>query len=337
MAGDRPIDRFRDGAFQMDVGDADDQSGVRGLVEVGGRLLVVKEKGIYVVIQPDDVDPQRTNPALPRAQRRELNYGSDDPYVGRVLLTAVELFKKDRVVSECKPEAAVELAFELLKDLIAMREMYQDLDRVQLLAESKMSNDSSGTGNIVLPSIPDIQARVELFLLKARHAVGVLNDIAVLFFGDKIKKKKWLEALLEVVAKREGDKNPFATFLSNNGWVLLRVMAMRNAIEHPKPTHKVVVRNFEHGQGHGISSPTVEVLHPELPHPPVPAVMLMSEIAERLSVIAEVFFANFSQMHPAPGPGLTVFVHEVPVAQRRYPTVRYRYVAQMGDQIVPFG
>ena len=195
MAGGRKVDQFRDGAFSFEIGDADDPSGITGMLVLDDKLHVVKEKGIYVVILPDDIDPGRTKPSLPRAQRRELNYGSNDPYVGRVLLTASELFKKDRLPPECNPEKALNLTYGLLKDLIAMREMYESLDRAQKSAEDNSQSEPDSRGNVVLPSVPDIQERVDLYLLKARHGVRKLNDLSALFFGNAVKKGKWLEKL----------------------------------------------------------------------------------------------------------------------------------------------
>jgi hypothetical protein len=254
-----------------------------------------------------------------------------------LLLTANGLFREGFLPQQIDYAGALVLAFDCLKDLIAMREMCLNLVAAQKTAEDIAKTQIPKRGAYALPSIPDIVERVEVFLLKAKHAVGTMNDLSILFFGNAVKKKKWVEALLGEIVRRVGDDDPFAKFLRNEGGAILMLTAMRNAVEHPQPTHRIVVCNYTMRVDMTIAPPSVELVHPETPHAPVPAVLLMQDATDRLSVIAEVLIANCAAIYEHPSIGAAVFVHEIPSERRRFPTVRYGYAIQIGDTVVPFG
>lgn len=55
----RPIDKLRNGAGSFDLTTSDDHSEITGLMKIGGRLLIVRGKGIYEIKLADQVDPER--------------------------------------------------------------------------------------------------------------------------------------------------------------------------------------------------------------------------------------------------------------------------------------
>jgi hypothetical protein len=61
------------------------------MITVSDRLLVVKEKGIYEIKPADKIDPDRKNIQVPNTAQRVLPYGSNEPWVGAVLVTGNEL------------------------------------------------------------------------------------------------------------------------------------------------------------------------------------------------------------------------------------------------------
>jgi hypothetical protein len=95
MTKKRPIERLRDGAVSLEVKTPDDDSAITGMITFGDRLLVVKEKGIYEIKLADQIDPERKNIQVPNTVQRVLPYGSNEPWVGAVLLTGHELLKKE--------------------------------------------------------------------------------------------------------------------------------------------------------------------------------------------------------------------------------------------------
>src|SRR5712692_9042279 len=120
----RPIDRQRESALSLEIGTEDENSGISDFYKIGERrLLIVKAKSIYEVTLPDQIDPKRTNPNLKPLQQRVLDYGSEDDFVCRVLLTAKALFREHLFRPQVNQVQALALAFDGLKDVIAMHQL----------------------------------------------------------------------------------------------------------------------------------------------------------------------------------------------------------------------
>jgi len=92
IKGRRLIDRLRDSAGSMQVGEPKDGQ-VSLMINMGSALHVVMEHAIYAVQLADQVDPERTNAAVPNTQQRILSIGTRDPEVARIFLTAHAMFK----------------------------------------------------------------------------------------------------------------------------------------------------------------------------------------------------------------------------------------------------
>lgn len=107
----RPIDLSREAAAFMQVGDASDASGIREMMAVDGRMLIVKEGGIWQVQLADDIDPERVNPSIPNAQQKMLSVGTRDAIVCQTLLQAKVLLRKDLLGESCDPESLESTAY----------------------------------------------------------------------------------------------------------------------------------------------------------------------------------------------------------------------------------
>jgi hypothetical protein len=84
----RPIDRVRESALSMQIGGPADGA-ISVMIDMGMALYVVKEHAIYAVQLADQVDPGRTNVAVPNTQQRLLSIGTHDPAFARIFLTCV--------------------------------------------------------------------------------------------------------------------------------------------------------------------------------------------------------------------------------------------------------
>jgi hypothetical protein len=336
MDGKRPIDRVRDGAGQFEVGTPDDQSGVRGMHEVGGKLIAVKEKGIYEITFPDTIDPKRTNIHLPPAQRRIVKCGSDDEIVGRVFLTAVGLFQK-KFLPDVDAEQAQVLALDCLTDMVAMRDALVALTAEQKRQEENFDPILGTKGALVLPSIPDIKVRVDGFLQKAKHAINNLGHIVKLFVGETVETK-WLDSLLEQMERRFGTDHPFVKFLSGACPLLLMVWNARNVVEHPNDKNRhLEVHDYTLNANGEITPPTLALVHERSPIPQVAVSELMQHVVGQMGQIIEALYAYLVSLRLRSISGFQMEVRELPKGRGQYPTVRYGFAVQMGDEVVPFG
>lgn len=335
MAKKRRIDRIRESAGSIEIDAADDHSGITGFVNFGDKLHVVKKKGIYQISFPDDIDPDRTNPDLKPTYQRVLSYGSDNLYVAQVLLTAQNLFHKNNLPANIDTDELLELAFDCLKNLVAMDEMVGDLEKAQKRAEKDFRKQKKNKGSLSVPSITDLKARVDTYSQKSNQVVSSLHKIVKLFYG-RIIKKPWIESLSSVVEKRFGIESPFTIFLRTASPVLQLVIHVRNLIEHPNVKQRVIVSDYTIGADGKISIPVVEVIHKKTPRPPIAITLFMRDVADHLATIFEIMTVNLCATHIRADSVFPVFVAEIPEKQRRHSNVRFGYAVQFGDSVVPF-
>jgi hypothetical protein len=261
MPEKRPIDRKRDAGGMMEVGTADDQSRVTAILPIGKRLYAVKERGIYEIKLADQVDPERTNIEIPHTQQRVLEYGSDNPLVGRTLLTAKELFNPSYLRDGMDLGEALRLSFEVLKDLAAMRDVATALEEAQQAAIVFFEGAPGKEGSVALPAVGNIDARCKDFIQKADHSLQSLLLIVRVFYG-KDAGRQWFEGFPNLVSKRYGDGDPFSKFLVAALPFLKFMRTARNCIEHPKDTEKVLTQDFSFRADGALLAPTIVVIHP---------------------------------------------------------------------------
>jgi hypothetical protein len=337
MSEKRPIDRQRDSGLSLQIGAEDETSAISDFYKIGEkRLLIVKAKGIYEVILPDQIDPKRTNPRLTPLQQRVLDYGSDDDFVCRILLTAKALFRENFFEPQFDYVEAFALAFDGLKDIIAMHQLRLDLEKAQDEAWERFQHQQRPDGSIRMPSIPDMEARCEMYMQKANHVVICLEEIAKLFYRDQLRSK-WITALTRLVSERYGSQNPFVDFMERASRFLLFINNTRNSVEHPRPDSRMKVTDYSMNEDGAIVVPTVEVLHPEMPLPLNAVTLFMIHITEGLVTTFEEMMAHLSANNVRQFSGMSVGLEEVPMERRANKKVRFGYVTSMGGSFVPFG
>ena len=328
MPGRRPIDTVRDSGGHLKIGPPGNDSPITAMCEIGGFLCAVKTDGIYELKLPDQVDPHRTNPALPKSQRQVLAYGSDCEIVVRTLLTANALFKPEYLGSAFDRKQALDLAFSALRDLISMHEMATSLEAAQ--AEAKAHMTESGT--LFIPSVPDIIGRCEAFIQKAHHAYLDLLKIAELFYGDLGKRQ--VDRLVEVVHASHGEDTGLVRLLRRVSPFLHFIRRTRHCVEHAKEDQRIVVLDFTLCADGMIIPPTIEVVDKEKPHHRIDVLVFMKGVTDRLSQIFEVMIASLCGHNTQALGGLPIVVMELPADQRSASHVRFSYGLQDGSRIV---
>src|SRR5208282_1577821 len=72
----------------------DDGSAIREAIPLGDRLLMISDKCTYAIKVADQIDPARTNPALPHnVQQKLFDYSANSELVCRSFLQAWRLFR----------------------------------------------------------------------------------------------------------------------------------------------------------------------------------------------------------------------------------------------------
>jgi hypothetical protein len=332
----RPIDVLRNSGKSITIQDDSDPSAITDMIPVGGRLALIKAHSIHAIQLADQIDPDRTNAAIPDTQQRILFVGAEDPIVARTLLTARTLFKKSLIGPSFDEAKGLTLAFELLKDIDSLNKMRDDLDVAQNRAEGSFNMLQGEQRSLCLPSIVNIKERVDAFAQKAGHVVNTLEDIAKLFYGEKLAKK-WVDSLVVIFERQHGSNAEHLEFLKSIRDFLLLVLGFRNMIEHPLPERHVTVLDYRLLPNGTIDRPSIQIMKPGEKVASAPVVMLIEHWTEQLVIAAEGLMALLCGVAVQSFAGVPVSVVELPVDQRPNKHQRMFYGCFYGQRIIRFG
>jgi len=331
---DRPIDKIRNSGVTMSL--PPDTGDITDMGEINGALHMIGGSAIYRVQLADEIDPQRTNIAIPNTHQKVLSYGTEFPYVRQTLMTARRLFSNNVLGPAFDYKTGINLSFEALQDLASMHDIRRDLRaRFDKIVED-LKNPAVGRRSITVPSMGDVRGETNAFLQKADHVAVALFNITKLFYGDEIGPR-WFSSLHKLASEKYGDNDLFTEFLKAALPFLQFVRNARNAVEHPDQTKTVKATDISLQPSGELNPPSIAVIHPETPQSPVPLLALMEHIADQLATVFEVMLAHLCGANVLPFAGMPLGIIEYNENQQRAFKCRYGYASRMGDQIVPFG
>lgn len=329
MTKKRPIDRKRDAACSVIVGTADDTSPITAMIEVNGILHVVKAAGIYRMVMADDIDPDRTNIDIPHAQQRVIAYGSDTDFVCRIFLTAHTLLRSF-MPEGIDTKAGLAHSLDILKEIASMHDVARRIQASQDDALSKLQANQRHSESFALPTAGDLETGAKTFLQRAAHALGLMLDLARVFFPN-CPKKGFFEPVRDAAAEKFGPEDMLVQLLSDLMGFTQYIRDARNCVEHPKAAERVVVCDFSLRPDLSILPPSIEVIHPNSPQPPMAILSYMTQVREQITDLTEVLLALLCSRHmQAPG-AFPIQVLEIPEDSRQFKEQRFGYGAYTED------
>lgn len=331
----RPIDRIRDGAGLIDIKTEDDNSDITGMIPVGDNLLVVKEKGIYAFKFADQIDPDRKNINTPNAIQKVLPYGSNEPWVGAVVLTGNELLKKEILKENIDTALAMSLIIEIAQNISSAIEIMEGLGYSQKIELDKYDLKIKKDRSVILPSLRGVSNKCKEFLQKSDHTLDALFKLVKIFFPN-VGKGGW-DSLKKEVDKEKSSIDNFPVVLSQLMNFLQFVRNARNCVEHPRNGHKLIVTDFSIDANNNLVTPLIEIKHPKTPQPPVPIVGFMNEVINNMVEVVELMLAFLCNRNIRPIQGFPVSVYEFPEDKRRAKHVKYGYGVATKESIIRFG
>jgi hypothetical protein len=330
----RPIDKIRKSGGKITL--PPDTGGIADMGEINGALHMIGGSAIYRVQLADEIDPQRTNIAIPDTHQKVLSYGTEFPYVRQTLMVARRLFSNNLLGTAFDYKTGINLSFEALQDLAAMHDIRKDLcARFDKIVED-LKNSAVQQRSMTVPSMGDVRGETKAFLQKADHVAVALFNIAKLFYGDEIGPR-WFASLHKLASEKYGDNDGFTEFLKAALPFLQFVRNARNAVEHPDQTKSVKVTDILLLQSGELNPPSIEVIHQETPQPSVPLLIIMGYIADQLATVFEVMLAHLCGANIKHSVGMPLGVIEYNENYQKAFKCRYGYASRMGNQIVPFG
>ncbi len=328
----RKIDRLRDGAGSMDLNFPDDTSEITGMLSLDDQLLIVKRKGIYQVKMADQIDPDRTNIELPNTVQRLTSFGSDEEFIGKVLLTSHGLLMKGHLASHINSNSVMLHIAEIIKNIAEMRVLSDRFGIEQDRAIEKFEGKIGQNRALILPSMVNVEIRVREFFQKADHALQKLFDVVKLFYLD-VDRGGW-KALKKRV-EGEASIDNFVEYLNNIIPLLARVRNARNAIEHERPDMKLIATDFSINSGNQLVPPIVELIHPKTPIDKLLIKEFMGSALLDIVEIVELMIVFLCARHIDNSGNLEISVIEIPEERRINSNIKYEFGVMIGGQLVP--
>nr|WP_246707650.1 hypothetical protein [Ensifer oleiphilus] len=319
----------------MTIGD-DSDGAIVSMATIAGRLYGIKERAIYVIALADDIDPERTREDIPNTTQKIFDVGSKDEIVIRLLLTAIELFKKDRLSDSVYFEKALAIVVEIQKDLAAASLIVDEAEA--FLAKARESQLHPKGNAVSLPSFPALHSQTKSFIQKLDHATQNIFNLCCVFYDQGVLRKagKWLDGLANHLSKTLEPNEDFARFATELATFGKIVRNTRHCIEHPKANQRIDLHDYRITATRSLAEPTISVIHDETPVDPTPIAEFMRYFYEQALTGAELLMAFLAGYHVAEFGQFPIGVGEVPENQRSN-GVRFGYLINFGGTVHRLG
>ena len=332
----RPIDKLRDSAGAFDINTPGDETAISGMMSIGDeRLLIIKGKGIYEIKLADQIDPKRTNINTPSTIQKVLSYGSDDSWVGSVLLTANELLKKSIIGEQVDCDKILNMVLLISQDIAGALEVSESYSKKEQRALNSFDYKIRADRSVILPSINDVSSMCKGFLQKSDHALRELFDIVKLFHS-VVGAGGW-DSLKAGVESAHDKVDNFLDFIEHVLPLLRLVRISRNCVEHPREGQNIEVSDFSLDPKNSLVPPLVTINHPKTPLKATPVSIFFNSTSHEIISIVELMLVYLCSRKVKPFAGFPVQVYEMPEDKLRSNYVTFVYGIPNGDTILPFG
>ncbi|NQZ15026.1 MAG: hypothetical protein HRT94_09420 [Alphaproteobacteria bacterium] len=326
----RPIDRQRQAAITLTVGDEEDQSPISDFLSTANALYTIKENSVCRVQLADDIDPGRTNPNVPNLSQKVLSAGHSSEIVGRILLTAKCLFNEKNATVSPFVGAFFEQCIDLTRHVLELHEMISDLKEKITQKEKAFEDREYKPNAFSLPCIPDLDKDVHNILVKADKAKDSILPLYRLHFLPEAQSKPLLNEYDTAIQDRLSSEPEIAAGWDETKNVLKLIRNVRNASEHRKDGHRLMLTDFAMKPDGSVNSPILEIEHKETPIAPVSVVDFIDFIGK---VILDQAEGSIATLRCAVLLDKNPFKEQVgflPPESRRYPHVRYCRAINLG-------
>ena len=292
----RPIDIKRESAASFKIEAQDDDTYIEDMLSLNHRILMFTQKGIYEVTMADRIDPKRENIDLPHnVQKCILKLGTSSEIVGRTILTAKELLKKEFLAKYVVIEKILETTMDILTDLDSM---HNEMSRYKE-SETKEIEDynSRPKGSSLVIFLPDFNPK---------GGFEKLIDFSKARYGENDVFTKHLEAIL-----------PFWQGLRN----------IRDCLEHRGSLKegRLEINNFVMNSNGTIDCPSLAISFRKTEIPKAPVYLLMQEMMIGLVEVYENLLAFLCSKNIEAFAGIGVELCILPEERRRNKFVKFFY------------
>ena len=331
MSKKRSIDIQREAAITLDLG-GDDKSAAKYLLSTGSNIYAIKEMGVYKIQLTDDIDPSRINPDIPNLNQQVLSAGCDNEIVAKILLTAQYLF--DEHSSTVKPfiGSLFESCIVLTRQMLELDARTTELAKEITDKEAAFADNPAAPNSVILPSIPSLEAKVHNILStadKARDTFLAMCRSQFLPNADSKSKLADLESAIE--QSLLGEPKLIAAWKGTAKYFTL-IRNARNASEHPKEGHRIVLSYFAMRPNGKVYPPLIDVQHQDTPIRTLHLSEFLEFIRNAMLVHAEDILAFIRVAFLMKENPFKECVIDFPEEERRHKFVRYYRALNFGGK-----
>jgi len=336
----RPIDEMRDSAFQFTIGDGSERDSINAMITISDRLLMVTASQTLEIFLPDQIDPDRTNPAVPHSQICLLKHGATSELLGRTFLLCDELIKPEHLASHIQRDALMECALGLASNLASIKEKTEHFLELQndALEQIPEASERLKSQNIfAVPKVEGAETTCKEVFVTSKHVLQSILDMAGIFFGEDLNPG-FFSNIQEFSTKKYGQNDEFSVFLQETHSFREFLREVRNSFEHPKQNKHAVIRNVRINKEAEIELPTFEHVHPKWQQPEVRLDFLFESINKNLIEFSENMILHMvKKTMTGKFAGSETQLIWRPDGLTDKPHVRYGYGIYLGGELHPLG
>lgn len=324
----RPIDIKRSSGGQAEIGSEADGA-IMEMYNLGGRILVIKEKSIYELRMADDIDPDRKNPNLPPStQKLILPLGTTSEMFSRTFLTARRLFKPEYFSLPFNLTVALSLALEVIQELSVLDEEITDYLAAEKKASDYYEERKSKNLDHAIPSVTDIKTRCKTIFQKVDHVLQAQMEIIRMFFPE-FSKQSYYGKFLEFIEEKHNDKIEFIDFLKRIVPFIELTRNIRNCLDHRRT--ETEIKDFELQGNLDILTPTIEIEYLTSKLERTSLASFLPTVKENLVTINENLLAHLCSIALNPDRYMPNRVLIIPEEKRINKFIKFAYWSALGE------
>lgn len=330
MEEKRPIDRKRESGGQTDIGSEVDGAIIE-MKNIGGRLLIIKERSIYEMVMADNIDPERTNINLPPTiHKLIIDKGTESETVSRTLLTAITLFRPEYVSNTVDCPKLIGLTIDLLSEISILEKEIKEYQLDEKIAADEYEERRTQKVSYMLPSVVSLESKCKTIFQKADHIEQTLMDIIVKFYPNLgLTKQSHFPNFYKKLQEKYGEEDPFVEFIKKKVYLMQVIRELRNGFDHRLEHTKVF--DFELQVDGNIIAPTIELKHKKIKLERTSLNKFFEIVTKNMLDIIELTFAYLAGKNVRTG-GMPYQVKQIPDDKRQNKFVKYSFWTPIGDE-----
>jgi hypothetical protein len=322
------IDKIRNSGGYAEIGTPEDGA-ILEMVNIGEKLLVIKERAIYEYILADSIDPERTNINLPNSiQKIVMNQGAESQLVSKSFLTAKSLFQSNFLEDSININKLINLSVEITQELIELESELNDFIKQEKTVSEEYETRKKERKSFAIPSVLNLETQCKTIFQKADHIEQILMETIIVFFSnDGLKKQSHFPKFYEIIKIKYGENDSFCNFINNSLYFMKLVRELRNALDHR--LEYVSVKNFELKSDSNIISPTIELNHKEVKLERLSLSYFLPIVLDNMLLITELVYVYLAEKFLKKN-ALAYQIKEIPLEKRRYKHMRFSFWSPIG-------